>query len=223
MSSPKMPPREDLPAGGDATTISYSSRPGSDVTAPAKEAADRQPANRRSALLVVSNPSGNRSRVPIDSVPFLIGRQAGNSLVLRDNRVSRTHARILEENGEYVVEDAESRHGTFVNGQRVNRHALRNSDRIEFGFQDGYKLTFNYEDHELNRILDQIQPAQASGGRSNLGKLRALMEVARALQSSLSIERRADLGGGRGARGHGIRTWFSHTPPRRRAECQRGP
>jgi serine phosphatase RsbU (regulator of sigma subunit)/pSer/pThr/pTyr-binding forkhead associated (FHA) protein len=147
-----------------------------------------RPADRDSALLVVVNPSGNRTRVPIDPVPFQIGRQADNNLVLRDNRVSRNHARVLMENGEYFVEDMGSRHGTFVNGQRVTKQLLRNSDRIEFGFQDGYKLTFNYEDHELNRILEQIQPVQKTPGHSNLGKLRALVEVARALQSSLSIE-----------------------------------
>ncbi|MBS1875896.1 MAG: SpoIIE family protein phosphatase [Acidobacteria bacterium] len=141
----------------------------------------------RPALLIVVNPSGNRSRMPVEPVPFTIGRNADNQLVLRDNRISRTHARIWFENGEYVIEDLKSRHGVFVNGVRIERHVLADSDHIEFGFADSYKLTFSFEDRELNRILDQIVPA-ASGQTSNLGKLRALVEVARTLQSALSID-----------------------------------
>lgn len=141
------------------------------------------------ALLVVVNPSGNRSRVPIQPLPFCIGRSAENHLVLRDNRISRSHARILNENGEFVIENVKSRHGVWVNGERVDRKPLQNTDRIEFGFPDSYKLTFSIEEHELNKILDQIAPSPVSGGAtSNLGKLRALVEVARALQSSLSTD-----------------------------------
>jgi serine phosphatase RsbU (regulator of sigma subunit)/pSer/pThr/pTyr-binding forkhead associated (FHA) protein len=142
-----------------------------------------------SALLVVVNPSGNRSRVPIEPLPFSIGRSAENQLVLRDNRISRSHARILKENGEFVLENLKSRHGVWVNGEPVDRRILRNTDRIEFGFPDSYKLTFSLEEHELNKILDQIAPSSAGGAAtSNLGKLRALVEVARALQGSLSTE-----------------------------------
>src|ERR1035438_1903258 len=92
------------------------------------------------ASLVVVDPNGHRKRVPVDPIPFLIGRQAENHLILRDSRVSRSHARILVENGVYVLEDLGSRHGTFVNGQRVPRKALENTDRIEFGAQDSYHL-----------------------------------------------------------------------------------
>ena len=94
------------------------------------------PAIARAPALAVTNPSGNRSRVAIDPVPFLIGRQGENNLVLRDNRISRSHARISVDNDEYVVEDLDSRHGVFVNGQRVKRHKLKDDDRIDFGFPD---------------------------------------------------------------------------------------
>lgn len=143
----------------------------------------------RPALLVVTNPSGNRSRVSVDPVPFLIGRSAENNLVLRDNRISRAHARIFVEDGEYFVENLKSRHGVWVNGERRDRHALEDSDRIEFGFPDSYKLVFSFEDRELTRILDRFVPAAAATpSASNLGKLRALVEVARTLQSALSID-----------------------------------
>jgi serine phosphatase RsbU (regulator of sigma subunit)/pSer/pThr/pTyr-binding forkhead associated (FHA) protein len=142
----------------------------------------------RSAVLNVLNPSGNRTRVAVTSLPFLIGRSAENHLVLRDNRISRGHAQIVPEGDGYAVEDLKSRHGVYVNGDRVERRALHNGDHIEFGFPDSYKLTFHFEEDELGRILEQIQPPAETGvsSTSNLGKLRALVEVARALQSSLS-------------------------------------
>src|SRR5689334_21571472 len=104
-------------------------------------------AGARPALVVI-NPSGNRSRISLDTIPFLIGRQAGNQLVLRDNRTSRVHARIVEENGQYFIEDLNSRHGVHINGERIQKHQLANSDRIDFGFQDSYKLIFTLEEDE---------------------------------------------------------------------------
>ena len=97
------------------------------------------------AALFVLDPSGQRSRVNLDKFPFLIGRQPDNHLVLRDNRASRTQARIIAENGHYVLEDLDSRHGTWVNGERIARHILRSSDRIDLGVPESYQLTFTLE------------------------------------------------------------------------------
>jgi serine phosphatase RsbU (regulator of sigma subunit) len=144
-------------------------------------------ATGRLPALAVINPSGNRTRMPLEPLPFTIGRQGDNNLVLRDNRASRAHARIVAENGDYFVEDLDSRHGVFVNGQRVKRHKLADSDRIDFGFQDSYRLVFTLEDDEIRRFMEQMS-TQAAAGATNLSKLRSLVEVARALQSSLSTQ-----------------------------------
>src|SRR3954454_13173478 len=103
------------------------------------------------ASLVVVDPNGQKKRVPIDPLPFLIGRQPDNHLILRDSRVSRVHARILVEEGGYVLEDTGSRHGTFVNGKRVTRKKLDVADKIEFGAQDSYHLLFAVDGAELKR------------------------------------------------------------------------
>ena len=147
---------------------------------------------RPPAALLVLSPSGQRQRIVVDTVPFTMGRQSGNNLVLRDNRASRRHSQILFENGAYVLEDLNSRHGAWVNGKQVARHVLRNSDRIEFGIRDSYQLTFSLEKQEIQRILEQFsvntKSTEESGKARDLVKLRSLMEVARALQNSLSIE-----------------------------------
>jgi len=142
-------------------------------------------AERPAAVLLVLAPSGQRSRVALDSMPFSIGRQSGNSLVLRDNRTSRNHCRIVFENGSYAIEDLNSRHGTFVNGKQISRHVLHNSDRIEFGVRDSYQLTFSAEQQDIQRLLGQFGSVVASAGEAsgagNLIKLRSLVEVARAV------------------------------------------
>jgi len=147
------------------------------------------------ATVIVIDPSGHRSRVEIAPLPFKIGRQADNDLILRDSRASRVHARILRDGGEYTIEDAGSRHGVYVNGQRVERHALRSSDRIEFGFPDSYQLIFAMEGAELNRLIDQFGAHEKSGpiggapgAGANLAKLRAILDVARTLQTGLSLQ-----------------------------------
>jgi serine phosphatase RsbU (regulator of sigma subunit) len=136
----------------------------------------------------VLNPSGQRTRVAVAPVPFLIGRNSDNNLVLRDNRVSRSHLRIFTEDKQYVVEDLSSRHGTWVNGKRVGRHVLRNSDRIDFGVQESYQLTFTFDPDEINRLMERLTTSRADTNTNNLEKLRSLMEVARALQNSLSTQ-----------------------------------
>src|SRR5215471_6509481 len=151
------------------------------------------PAGLGTASLIVVDPHGHRTRVPVDPLPFLIGRQPENHLIVRDSRVSRSHARIVVENGRYLIEDCGSRHGTFVNGKRVRREPLSNSDKIDFGAQDSYQLIFALDGVELKRLMEQVGPAQDKtpaphGVGANLAKLRAILDLARTLQSSFSID-----------------------------------
>jgi len=145
------------------------------------------------ASLVVVDPNGHRTRVALEPLPFLIGRQPGSHLIVRDSRVSRDHARIVFENGGYAVEDTGSRHGTFVNGKRVQKQALNNSDRIEFGAQDSYQLIFALDGAELKRLMEQVSSADQtshlqSGVGGNLAKLRAILDLARTMQSAFSVD-----------------------------------
>ena len=56
------------------------------------------PENTGAALFVL-HPSGTRTRVEIDELPFIIGRHADNNLVLRDNRASRSTRASLPRTG----------------------------------------------------------------------------------------------------------------------------
>ncbi len=56
-----------------------------------------------------------------------------------DLDASGRHAEIRSENGRYILVDAGSRNGTWLNGQRVKHAALRAEDEIELG-RGGPKL-----------------------------------------------------------------------------------
>jgi phosphoserine phosphatase RsbU/P len=80
----------------------------------------------------------------------------------------------------------------YVNGKKVTRHSLKNSDRIDFGAQDSYHAVFALDGAELKRLLEQLaapeKAAAAPGVGGNLAKLHAILDLARTLQSSFSIE-----------------------------------
>lgn len=54
------------------------------------------------------------------TLPVGIGREAQNTIQLRDEKVSRYHCRIFEEEGEILLADLESTNGTLLNGQPVS-------------------------------------------------------------------------------------------------------
>jgi pSer/pThr/pTyr-binding forkhead associated (FHA) protein len=68
---------------------------------------------------------------------FVIGRSADCQLSLDDPLVSRRHALLLVGDDEVSVEDAGSRNGVTLNGQRITGRArLRDGDKITIGAQE---------------------------------------------------------------------------------------
>jgi len=120
-----------------------------------------------------------RRTVSIEKVPFTIGRKPENDLVLNDPLVSRQHATITLEAGDYWLVDLSSKHGTFANGQRVARHCLQAHDRLEFGARSGIHLLFVPSSPPVtNELLGTIQELATA---SELEKLSLLLEAARKL------------------------------------------
>ena len=63
-----------------------------------------------------------------------LGRAQDNDIPLPDELlVSRYHAEIAYEDGRFVLRDMESTNGTWVDGQRIARHALVPGNRIQIG------------------------------------------------------------------------------------------
>lgn len=65
--------------------------------------------------------------------PVTIGREEGNDVQLNDERVSRFHIKIQEDNERLVLTDLESTNGTKVNGEDIKLRILRFGDVISVG------------------------------------------------------------------------------------------
>src|SRR5947209_7941701 len=88
---------------------------------------------------------GEERRVTVEHSPFTIGRKDDRDLVIADPRVSREHAQLVQVGSDIYIEDLRSRHGTFVNGERVDRRKLGRNDRIEFGAGEAAYAIFSPE------------------------------------------------------------------------------
>jgi len=64
---------------------------------------------------------------------FIIGRDGDDKLVLPNVSVSRDHAAMFIENGEWYLEDKESRNGTLLNGRPVTKAKLSTGDEVGIG------------------------------------------------------------------------------------------
>ncbi len=62
-----------------------------------------------------------------------IGTDPKSTIVLNDKFMSTNHAEIKAEGGLWILRDAGSTNGTYVNNKRVDKHELVDNDFIKFG------------------------------------------------------------------------------------------
>ena len=82
-------------------------------------------------LQLFKTPSGTED-FTIDDDRVVLGRHPDCDIVLDAASVSRQHAQIVRDAGQFFIEDLHSRNGTFVNGQLIQgRHSLQDGDRLK--------------------------------------------------------------------------------------------
>lgn len=135
------------------------------------------------AIYVMGN---DQQTLSLNHTPFTVGRKIDRDLVIPDPRVSREHAEIVLENNDFFVVDKGSKHGTFVNGERVERRKLERNDRLEFGARDIAYLVFHplhTSSNTAREFLSQISEIQIAPEASDLEKLTLFMDAARRLNT----------------------------------------
>jgi serine phosphatase RsbU (regulator of sigma subunit) len=124
--------------------------------------------------------------INLDHSPFSVGRKVDKDLVIADPRVSRDHALIVSELGQFFVVDQGSKHGTFVNGERIQRKNLERNDRLEFGVRDVAYVIFHphhVSSNTAREFLSQISGMHISTETTDLEKLTLFLEAARKLNT----------------------------------------
>ena len=85
------------------------------------------------------------------SLPVTIGREEGNTIQLNDERISRFHIKIQEDNSKFILTDLESTNGTKVNGDEIRLRILRYGDLVSVGRS---LLLFGTEDQIAERLAE---------------------------------------------------------------------
>ena len=102
----------------------------------------------------------------------LTGRSTESNLVLKDDAVSRKHARFSHRRGRVWLVDLGSRNGTVINGHRATTHCLEKSDRIAIG--SSLMRVDVVPASQLSRSSLRANNKDAGSGRSMTGSLAEL-------------------------------------------------
>lgn len=89
------------------------------------------------AMLILKSGEAQQERWSLKTEKNFIGRADNNDIVLPVREVSRVHASIRLEQGQWLVEDKDSRNGTFLNGMPVQRESrvLQDGDELRIAEQ----------------------------------------------------------------------------------------
>jgi hypothetical protein len=83
--------------------------------------------------LILKSHGAVLKEIKLDKQRLTIGRKPDNDIVLDDQSASGHHARIIQIQSVYFIEDAGSSNGTFANGKKTERKQLVNGDQITIG------------------------------------------------------------------------------------------
>ena len=69
----------------------------------------------------------------LDKFPVTLGREGDSVLPIHDRWASRHHCQLFEQEGDLLVRDLGSKHGTIVNSSPVDQCRLGQGDRLMVG------------------------------------------------------------------------------------------
>ncbi|MEM8865532.1 MAG: sigma 54-interacting transcriptional regulator [Planctomycetota bacterium] len=122
------------------------------------------------AYLTILTGEETGANVPLDpDCPTLLGRGGDCQVSVLDPLCSRVHAKIVFEEGAWLVRDADSRNGTFVNGQKAAEAALDDGHLVRIGstemeFHESEEpLTADDDNPQLQQTIVQDVPIDRPG------------------------------------------------------------
>ena len=84
--------------------------------------------------IMITEKGGPTSSREFDQPEVTIGRVQGNDIVLPKSNISKRHARLINNDGSFVVIDSKSTNGTYINGKRIDApYDLNAGDKIFVG------------------------------------------------------------------------------------------
>jgi pSer/pThr/pTyr-binding forkhead associated (FHA) protein len=108
--------------------------------------------------IVICDDEGKTTIIPFIRDEFTIGRAAGNVIRLTDRNVSRRHAVLSREDGEFFIEDVGSRNGVRIGTSVVKRGPKREfapEDRVLIG---DYRISVSEKAYASVPLGRQVDP-----------------------------------------------------------------
>jgi pSer/pThr/pTyr-binding forkhead associated (FHA) protein len=90
-------------------------------------------------------------KIETDKPEITIGRSPNSDIQIDNLAISKQHARLMKNNGHYVVEDLKSTNGTFLNDQKVPKAVLKHNDIVTIG---KHTLTIYYKEESKKPTQD---------------------------------------------------------------------
>lgn len=87
----------------------------------------------KNAILTIQNGCFAGLVIKLKKSKTLLGRDPSCDVCLDDSLVSSEHAIVVRSNGGYILEDLNSRNGTRVEGESVQKKRLKNGSKISIG------------------------------------------------------------------------------------------
>ncbi len=108
--------------------------------------------------------------------PVTIGREEGNTIQLNDERISRYHLKLQEDNDKVVLTDLESTNGTKVNGEDIQVRIVRDGDMIAVGRSLLLVGSHADIDRRIAEVAARLPAAEEARARDLGRRLRALVD-----------------------------------------------
>jgi len=96
----------------------------------------------RVAYLVDISDMSQDQRYSLVNSEYTLGRQSTSDIVLADSSISKAHALLKVQAGQWHIEDLDSSNGVLLNGTLIKRAPLNQGDRIKLGRAE---LIFGFE------------------------------------------------------------------------------
>lgn len=109
------------------------------------------------AELIIKLQEREIRRIPITRQVTSIGRDEDQDVVIDNPAVSRRHAAVEFEAGEFIIRDLGSDNGMFVNGEPVKRWRLAKDDYVQLG---KFTLVFSPSGGVPDADLMPVQPIE---------------------------------------------------------------
>jgi len=135
----RVDPLQDAPGPDDDVVVNLGDLPRGAASLVVRNGGDLP---RGAASLVVRNGPQAGASMALDAPITRLGRSIDGEISLDDITVSRRHAEIVRDGANYVVRDAGSLNGTYVNHTRIDEVALSQGDELQIG---KFRLVFFQE------------------------------------------------------------------------------